>query len=257
MKKNNSRSVRDAINRALEMIQPTEKSHSDWFKKYIDDHYERFHDDLILLNERVPKGSIVIDVGCAPMVFTVASALLNYKVIGIDLSPDRISFLEVEEKIDLRNCDIEKSDLPVEDSSADCIVLSEVFEHLRLNPPRFLRGLREKLKPNGIFILTTPNLYSARGINNFIKKGRAEVLCSKPHIEYQKLDTLGHMGHVREYTLEEIKETLYHCGFIVVDIKHREYIKKMRLVESLIVKIFPRFSSSVAFVCKPDPEYKA
>jgi hypothetical protein len=44
-----------------------------------------------------------------------------------------------------------------------------------------------------------------------------------PLQEYSKLETLGHMGHVREYTVPEVGHTLSNLGFKCSKVLYRFY----------------------------------
>lgn len=56
------------------------------------------------------------------------------------------------------------------EESFDCILCIEVIEHLE-NPRNLVRSLWKLLRPQGILILTTPNIESWRSIFSFIIRG--------------------------------------------------------------------------------------
>ena len=77
------------------------------------------------------------------------------------------------------------------------------------------------LKPNGCLFLSTPNVRSWVGIKNFFFKKKVQSCSTDIFLEYSKLKTLGHMGHVREYTSAEIKVFLRKMGFVIEETIYR------------------------------------
>ena len=86
-------------------------------------------------------------------------------------------------------------------------------------------------------MLSTPNLKSAVGIKNFLFHSRAEACSANPYKEYSKLETLGHMGHVREYTPIEVVELLQDIGFRAEKIIFRGH--RGRGAQKFLTGIFP------------------
>ncbi|MDB6011656.1 MAG: hypothetical protein JWL65_3906 [Gammaproteobacteria bacterium] len=101
------------------------------------------------------------------------------------------------------------------DESFDVVVFHELFEHLRINPVFTLTEVLWVIKPNGILTPSTPNLRSLDGIRNFLFRDRAFSCAPSIYLEYEKLQTIGHTGHVREYTWTEVVEFLQTIGFVV------------------------------------------
>ena len=97
----------------------------------------------------------------------------------------------------------------------DLVLFNELFEHLRINPIFTLREAHRVLKPNGVLLLSTPNLRSFRGIRNLLVHNQGHAVSPGVYCQYEKLETLGHMGHVREYTTREVSDFLTHTGFRV------------------------------------------
>ena len=51
------------------------------------------------------------------------------------------------------------------------------------------------------------------GIYKFLFKGVAYASSRDLHEEWAKIETIGHMGHVREYTISELKHFMTKIGF--------------------------------------------
>ena len=73
-----------------------------------------------------------------------------------------------------------------------------------MDPFFALEEMRRVLQPDGLLYLTTPNLYR---LGNVVSFALGRGLAFDPIREYGKLRTVGHMGHVREYTASEIRHS--------------------------------------------------
>ena len=140
------------------------------------------------------KDGIVLDAGCGAGYG--AYHLLKagaHTVVGIDISEEAVNYCR-NNYLDKGISFEERSVLNTEfqSRSFDTIVSFEVFEHLE-DPEMFLKEMRRILKPDGLFIVSTPNAktYTAGG-----EDGENEF-------------------HFREYTPEEFGEILgRHFGSI-------------------------------------------
>ena len=145
--------------------------------------------------------------GAARILHVLSSAWCYY--------PQRAPELIREYSLRVVACDIEREALPFNDHSFATITLCATFEHLRVDPLFALEEMRRVLQPGGLLYLTTPNLYRLGNIASFAL-GRG--LAFDPIREYGKLRSVGHMGHVREYTASEIRRFLEGAGFATVRI---------------------------------------
>lgn len=109
-------------------------------------------------------------------------------VIGVDRSQQAISFASQEYKhpnLFFQKGLAEKMDF--EDDSFDLVVSMETIEHLK-NTQLFLKEIKRVLRPNGLFIVSTPN-------KNATLRG---AIISKPLNPY----------HFREFTKNKFKKIL-------------------------------------------------
>ena len=194
-------------------IKPDDSALGDWSQNYAANHAKRIALDLEIIEAHADKSNTILEFGSIPLLLTVALKKLGYKVEGIDLDPGRFSSTISAFDLTVHKCDIEKDRLPLNDASFDVVIFNELFEHLRINPIFTLREVHRILKPGGTMLLSTPNMRSLRGIFNFLVRNK--TTSASIFQEYSKLETIGHMGHVREYTTREVTDFLSKLGFNV------------------------------------------
>lgn len=203
----------DELRAAAGLVHPSDPKLADWLETYAANHAERLAYDLELTDRCVRLGDPVLEIGSTPPLLTAALARAGHAVVGVDQAPDRFAGCIADLGLDVRRCDIEAEPLPAPDDSAACVLLNEVFEHLRINPPAVLAECLRVLRPGGLLMLSTPNMRGYRGIRSLVRKGRSAFLQPNIYDEYAKLEKLGHMGHVREYTPRDLRELLARVGF--------------------------------------------
>jgi SAM-dependent methyltransferase len=174
-------------------------------------------DDLMRI-EGLHRGGALLEIGGYPFYFAMCLRKLGVDLTTIDLAPQRAQALIREYSLRVVRCDIEREPLPFNDHSIGMITLCATFEHLRVDPIFALEEMRRVLEPGGLLYLTTPNLYRLGNIASFAL-GRG--LTFDPIREYGKLRSVGHMGHIREYTASEIRRFLERAGFATIEIGRR------------------------------------
>ena len=144
-----------------------------------------------------------------------------------------------EKELKVLKCDIENTPLPFETNEFGFVIFNEIFEHLRINPITTLNEINRVMSRGGILMLTTPNLYSIRNIVNFLL-GRG---FDDPYHEFMKLYKLGHMGHVREYSVKQLKKFLVNTGFesTYVTLKSYNPLKGLWTPFNYLRKLIPAF----------------
>lgn len=183
---------------------------ADWWIEYLYQQWNRYMDLLSFLdNSDKRKKDTILEIGAVPGHFTVLLKRLGYNVTGVDIDPDRVKSLWTKYNILVKKADIEKDPLPIPSDSCDIVLFVEVIEHLRINPLYTLRELYRVLKPGGRIILSTPNITPLNKLDFLLGRDYQE----DPVEAFKKLETLGHMGHIRLYTLREIRSLLRYAGF--------------------------------------------
>ncbi len=210
-----------AIDEIASGVRPDDPDLDAWCANYLKEHRLRLGADLDLVQAHVPAGARVLDAGAAPLVTTGALASLGFDVCAVDLGPDRFAGVIDRLGLDVRRCDIEREPLPFDTGSVDAVVFNELFEHLRIDPIFTLEEVRRVLKPGGRLLLSTPNLRSFRGIRNLLLRDEGHAVSGGVYRQYEKLRTLGHMGHVREYTVTETTAFLERIGLVTEQVVYR------------------------------------
>ncbi len=211
----------DILDRVAARITPDDATLRRWFATYWQQHRRRLAADLWIVEQHLPPGARILECGAVPLLMTGALAELGYDVQAVDIAPQR--FGATIEALGLRvaTCDIETEPLPFPDKCFDAVLFNELFEHLRIDPIATLGEVHRVLKPRGQLLLSTPNLRSFRGLRNLLLHNRGHAVSAGVYRQYEKLRTLGHMGHVREYTSREVADFLERIGLRVETIIHR------------------------------------
>ncbi len=180
----------------------------EWADAYLKGHSRRISFDLNIIEKLVNHEDKIIEFGSAPYLLTYALKHRGFSVHGLDIDPNRFSDFLMSSDLTVTKCNFETEKVPLPNGCADVVIFNELFEHMRINLIHTMREVRRILRPNGLLLMSTPNLRSLVGFYNFLIKNRAYALSVNIFDEYQKLETIGHMGHVREYTTKEVTDFL-------------------------------------------------
>jgi len=113
------------------------------------------------------KNATLLDVGCGTGALLVRLEDQGYStLIGIDISPP--SDLA---GVTLLACDLDAARTSIPDQSVDFAVSVEVFEHVE-NMGALLAEIARVLAPQGMLLLTTPNVHSLEARIRFLLLGK-------------------------------------------------------------------------------------
>ena len=243
----------ELIDRVAGRIEPDDPSLTEWFSQYRRQHRVRLAADLHLIDEYVGAGARILEHGAIPLLMTAALAALGFDVSALDLGPERFAGAIGKLDLDVARCDVETESVPFPRGTFDVVLFNELFEHLRINPVFTLNEVHRVLKPDGLLLLSTPNLRSFRGIRNLILHNQGHAVSAGVYRQYEKMETLGHMGHVREYTTREVSDFLTRIGFDVQQIVYRGGHGRgmVGLAERLAPSMRPFFTLIAAKADKP------
>ncbi len=229
-----------SLEKDAELIQPRLR---DWWVNYLGKHFDYYLDVLSCLNE-ADRGASILEIGSVPGQFTAMLKQLGFAVQGVDLDPSRVDGFWRKHDIPVAKVDIEQQELPFPDAAFDLAIFAEVLEHLRVNPLHALAEIRRVLKPGGRIILSTPNITPMNRVSFLL--GRSYQ--GNPVREFQKLEQIGHMGHIRLYSLDEVKGLLRHCGFEVRSHTFKGKVTASGWVEKAVARLYPRKQELRGFV---------
>ncbi len=198
------------------LLQSPRLSHDPWSRTSL----LTFRPRHVLLWEQISRHlgeprETIADIGCHNAFFLRLSKELGFHhFIGVDffeLSPDQ-SFLEELPDARLLRANFNADDFLGElaDGSVDCVVSTEVIEHLYHHPAGYLAECWRILRPGGLLVLSTPNPCNATRAARLLA-GRSPVWGDVAFARTPKITGDGEPLavwdiHFREYTLPTVRE---------------------------------------------------
>jgi 2-polyprenyl-6-hydroxyphenyl methylase/3-demethylubiquinone-9 3-methyltransferase len=122
-----------------------------YIRDWIDQHWA-----LDEHSRRPLAGKTALDVGCGAGLLAEPLARLGAKVTAIDPTPELISVARDHAAGQGLDIDYRVSAVEGLDGTFDLITSMEVIEHTA-DPQQFLNDLAERLAPDGLLIMSTPN----------------------------------------------------------------------------------------------------
>jgi 2-polyprenyl-3-methyl-5-hydroxy-6-metoxy-1,4-benzoquinol methylase len=177
---------------------------------------------------RLPVGARVLDVGAGPGAIAMMLARLGFEVQAVDtwaefpdeggnISGGRSQILSTMRKngVEPVFCDIVAQELPFPEGTFDAVLFIDVIEHLHESPMRVMLKMRRVLKGGGLLAVQTPNLASLKNRLKFLA-GRSPLGQFEEWFTDRSFQNVeGFYGHVREYTVGEMRAMLEMSGFEV------------------------------------------
>ncbi|MFH1785017.1 MAG: class I SAM-dependent methyltransferase [Candidatus Micrarchaeota archaeon] len=234
----------------LEKIYNNEKRYPWIFKQLsgYEDYCDKYKLHAILKTVSKYKLNSILDNGCGAAVVSRILAKNGYKVTGFDISYAIIKKIPKQRNLKLIVGDSDT--LPFPDNSFDCVICSEVLEHIKDNGPS-IKEINRVLKKGGIAIITIPNwscydcLEGNFGIVTFIVNiinFMLSIFGIKPIYKY------GVNMHFHKMFPWQWKNVIESFGFTKIygqAIYLVPYIPKFRFLERFIYKIPYLFSIKI------------
>ncbi len=144
-----------------EQVPTIEEEFAMWGEFHQHRHEMRY--DLVAADVRahLPRGGVVLDVGCGSGLVADRILDLDATYLGIDFPEHHVAyvarrFAPLPGALATRFLRGDGELLPLADASVDVVVLSEVIEHL-LRPERAVWEIARVLRPGGVLLMTTNN----------------------------------------------------------------------------------------------------
>ena len=126
--------------------------------KYIRDEVDR-HWQCDECSRTPLVGKTALDVGCGAGLLTEPLARLGANVSGIDASPELVGVARSHASTVGLDINYRSGEVAELDGRFDLVTCLEVIEHVA-DPAQFVGSLAERLAPDGLLILSTPNATS-------------------------------------------------------------------------------------------------
>jgi SAM-dependent methyltransferase len=193
---------------------------------YFEGHESRLIRTLQLTPRGAKRGRI-LEMGCYMQITPALRDLAGYgQIRGCYFGAGGTNLKAVQSKdgdyfecaIDLFDC--ERDSFPYPDGHFDTVLCCELLEHLVKDPMWMMAEIHRVLKPEGILLLTTPNIVSFRAVAAVLRGGHPGFYSRYP--DPAGRDFCG-SRHEREYTPLEISKLLNAAGFAVEHIETGPY----------------------------------
>ncbi len=232
----------DALDRSVQMLNKA-------LGRNIHTESQRHLRELELATRYVPPGGKILDVGCKLGEKLIALQFLGRKSFGVDnkyifrsRGIDILKSVWEAAGVQIDECDVCSSPLVYPSELFDCVMCCAVLEHLHSSPRFPLGEMKRVLKPNGVMIITVPNLGAASKRINF--------LLGRKH--YLSLDGYFYgsgpiYGHIREFYRHEVVRIIEWVGGL--KIIHLQLFNHDRVFpKNPLRSLYSRFLMSLSMV---------
>lgn len=205
----------------------------------------------------------MLDLGCGDGTISVMlkESLSAKEVYGVEIAPDAV-YSAQQKGVKVFEADLDNGGLPFLEAFFDVVYCGEVIEHV-FNPAHLLAEVYTVLKPNGVCVLTTPNLAGWSNRLALLFGYQPFPMAASPQFESAgKLmlkDSEGQGGHIRVLTLRALKDLVQNQGFEIkqvigcpITVKSNINGLILKSVTSIdqIMSHFPSYASRIILILK-------
>jgi 2-polyprenyl-3-methyl-5-hydroxy-6-metoxy-1,4-benzoquinol methylase len=194
-------------------------------------YYNHIRTELIEMLTSVKGRFLEIGCGTGATLEYLKSKGASY-VVGIDVNKEAVDVASKRGLDLVLSLNVEKDDFPFSKKEFDCIILTDVLEHL-YNPWETLKKITPYLKDDGYVLLSIPN------IKNYQVLRRLVFYDEWSYGEEGILDNT----HIRFFTLKEIKKLLDFAGLKILKLNYGiSSGRKFKFLNALIFNKLHSFS---------------
>jgi SAM-dependent methyltransferase len=226
---------------------------AEWARKYWLGHVQHYRDVIARVGRIVEIGNVnrVLDIGAIPGQVTVLLKYVGLDVSAVDIAPERAGSLFDTMQIPAYKVDLDMEPLPFVDESYDLVLFCETLEHLRFQPVFTLQQAHRVLRPGGHLLLSVPNITPLMRWRFLLGEDFQGDLIK----EFEKIETIGHMGHFRLYSQKEVERFLSYTGFYIVQVDHGgKVVSDKRWDAHLLRKLMPNLMRNQLYVWARRPQ---
>jgi len=186
-------------------------------RRYLEKHIPRLARTLALAPPPGPAGH-ALELGCYMQITPFLQRLCGYREVrgayhgaAGQTEHQRIEFPDGVFECAADLFDAERDPFPYPDEHFDLVIAGEIIEHVIYDPMHLLIESRRVLRDGGHLLLTTPNAGSLASAAKALS-GHANPQVYSLYRRPRAGEAL-EIGHVREYTVQDLRESLTAAGF--------------------------------------------
>lgn len=255
------------------------KKQREFLKENIYGHAKR----LSWILSHLRQSNLIVEFGCGTgYMISLQLTKRGYLVYGLDT--DEKSIILGQELLNQEGFNpnrLKVMNLSELNLNPDIIIASEVLEHIPSKDlPNIFSIIRNRLKPDGLLLITVPNCYGWFELESFLwyktsfgqlltwskAAGAIDSLKSlilRRKVEYPHPATLSGSNHIQQFSYNSIQELLKNNGFEVLEIKGSVLfsgpfsnllftgMKRIMKINCILGQWFPKIASGFYILSRP------